>query len=117
MMVSTSWKGYLLIAAALATVSFAGGVLYLLGQFTVDASGTAMRIGVGVALIGSGVALSIGLWASRYSGKSSGSLMAAGALPAAVCFWWTGVVPAVALSVAAFGIFSARKRVRKAVSR
>ncbi len=117
-MASAFRKGFLVIAAALAIVSFAGGVLYLLGHFTVDGGGTGMRIGVGVTLIGSGLALFAGLWVSRHSEKSSGSLIAAGAVPAAVCFWWTGVVPAVALPIAAFGVLRARgqARKRKAVS-
>ena len=77
-----------------------------------------MRMGVGVTLIGSSLALFTGLWASRHSEKSGGSLIAAGAVPAAVCFWWTGVVPAVALPVAAIGILRARRQARtgKAVS-
>lgn len=118
MVASVSRIGFLAVAEILAAVSLAGGVLYLVGQFNVDTGGASMRIGVGVTLIVSGLALSSGLWMSRRSGKSGGSLIAAGAVPAAVCFWWTGVVPAVALPVAAFGILRARRqgRIRMEVS-
>ena len=109
---SVARKGFLGVVAALALVGFAGGAMYLTGQFTVDVGGTAMRNGVGIVLIASGMALSAGLWASRYTNKSSGSLIAAGAVPAAVCFWWTGVVPAVALPVAVFGIVRSRRQAR-----
>jgi hypothetical protein len=112
-MASASRTGFLVMAATLATVSLAGGVLYLLGHFTVDVGGTAMRTGVGVTLVGSGLALLAGLWIGRHSGKSGGSLIAAGAVPAAVCFWWTGVVPAVALPIAAIGILRARRQARE----
>ncbi len=108
--------GFLVLAGALAVVSFAGGILYLTCQLTVDTGGAAMQHGVGTALVIAGLALSAGLWASRHSNNSGGSLIAAGAVPTAICFWWTGVVPAVALPVAAIGIVRARRqaRIRKA---
>ena len=118
MTIFTARNGFLALVAILAAVSLAGGVLYLLGHLSVDTGGAAMRVGVGITLIASGMALAGGLWASRRPGASGGSLMAAGAVPAAVCFWWTGVVPAVALPVAAVGIVRARRqrRARKVVS-
>jgi hypothetical protein len=118
MAIFTLRNGFLALVAMLAAVSLAGGVLYLLGHFSVDTGGAAMRTGVGVTLIASGLALGGGLWVSRRSAGSGGSLMAAGAVPAAICFWWTGVVPAVALPIAAVGIVRARRqrRTRKVVA-
>ena len=99
-------------ALLLSVVSVAGGVLYLLGQLTVDAGGTAMQVGVGTTLLAAGLALSVGIWASRRSEHDGGGLIAAGAVPAAVCFWWTGVVPAIALPVAFLGMRRARRQAR-----
>ena len=105
-------NGFVGAALILAVISLAGGAMYLLGHFTVDTGGTAMRIGVGITLTASGLAMFAGIWASRRSTQSGGGMIAAGAVPAAVCFWWTGVVPVVALSVAAFGIRRARRQAR-----
>ena len=109
-------KWFLVTAAILAMVSLAGGVLYLLGHLSVDGGGTAMRIGVGVVLIASGLSISVGLWASRRPEQSGGGLIAAGAVPAAICFWWTGVVPIVALSVAFLGVRKARKQTQRSAT-
>ena len=110
--VSLAHKAFLGIAAVLAVVSLAGGAMYLLGQFGVDVGGTTMRVGVGSALVLAGLMILAGLWAGRHSPQSGGNLIAVGAVPAAICFWWTGVVPAVALPVAAFGILRARRQQR-----
>ena len=109
---SLAGKGFLGASAVLALVSFAGGAMYLLGQLTVDVGGTAMRIGVGSVLILGGLGLAAGLWRSRNSERSRSGLIAAGAVPAAICFWWTGVVPVVALPVAYFGIRRSREQAR-----
>ncbi|MDA1347850.1 MAG: hypothetical protein O3A47_03155 [Chloroflexi bacterium] len=102
--------GFVAAAALLVAVSIGGGVMYLLGHFTADTGGTAMRIGVGTVLIVSGLAMSAGIWISRRSHRGAGGLIVPGAAIAAMCFWWTGVVPAVALPVAFFGIRRARRR-------
>ena len=102
--------GFVVAAAFLVAVSLAGGVMYLLGHLTADTGGTAMRVGVGTVLIVSGLAMSAGIWISRRSHRGSGGLIVPGAAVAAVCFWWTGVVPAVAVPVAFFGIRRARRR-------
>ena len=105
-------KGLVGAALILAVISLAGGAMYLLGHFTVDTGGAARRIGVGITLTASGLAMLAGISASRRSAQSGGGMIAAGAVPAAVCFWWTGVVPVVALTVAAFGIRRARHQAR-----
>jgi cytochrome c biogenesis protein CcdA len=102
--------GFVAAAALLVVVSIGGGVMYLLGHLTADTGGTAMRVGVGTVLIVSGLAMSAGIWISRRSHRGSGGLIVPGAAVAAVCFWWTGVVPAVAVPVAFFGIRRARRR-------
>ena len=51
-----------------------------------------------------GLALLAGVWASRHSDKRGWGLLAAGAAPVAICFWWTRVVPAVALAVAVIAL-------------
>lgn len=100
------------MTAALAIVSFGGGIMYLSSQLNVDVGGTAMRVSVGIVLILASAALLGGLWASRHSSRSNGSLITAGAVPAAVCFWWTGIIPAVALSVAFFAVRRSRQQAR-----
>lgn len=106
---SVAQKIFLCAVVVLAATTLAGGILYLLGHLSVDVGGTPMRIGVGMALIASALALLAGTWATRHSRRRGGGLIAAGAVPAAICFWWTGVVPAVALPVAFFGIRRARR--------
>lgn len=109
---ATARRGLMGAAVILPIVGLAGGTMYLLGQFGVDVGGTAMRTTVGVALIVSGLALLAGIWVNRHSDRRGWSLIAAGAVPVAICFWWTGVVPAAALTVAFLGVRRGRSQAR-----
>ena len=84
-----------------AITSFATGILFLVGQdgslgprrkaFRARGRGdTSSRCGAVVT----------GLWNFSGTRRSGSMLVAIGALPVAICFWWTGVVPAVAIPVA-----------------
>ncbi len=99
-------------ATLLALVSFAGSVLYLAGFIPVDVGGRGMELGVAVVLLIGGAALSAGAWGSaRSQSGNGGALLAAGALPVAACFWWTGIVPAIAIPVAVAGVVKRRRKV------
>jgi hypothetical protein len=112
-------------SASLAIASFAGGVLFLLGHAgSLDFGARPMEVVVGVTLLAGGGAMVVGIWRSggamvvgmwRFgrAHRTGGSLVAAGALPIAVCFWWTGIVPAVAVSVAIAGVVRSRRAARK----
>jgi len=100
-------------SALVAIASFAGGVLFLAGHGSVDLGGRPMELGVGVTLLVASVAMVIGMWRFSRSQRSGHTLVAVGALPVAICFWWTGVVPAVAIPVAIASVVRGRRTARE----
>lgn len=98
-------------SALVAIASFAGGVLFLAGYGSVDLGGRTMELGVGVTLLAASAAVAVGTWSFRRSRRGGNTLVAVGALPVAICFWWTGVVPAVAIPVAIASVLRGRRAV------
>ena len=96
-------------AVSVGLASLAGGVVFIMGYGSVDVGGRAMELGVGVTLIAAAAWTVVGLRMLGRSRSSGGVLVATGALPVAVCFWWTGVVPVVAGSVAVAGLIRSRR--------
>jgi hypothetical protein len=110
---SASRVGYfsmVVATALLAMASFAGGILFLLGLGgSVDFGGRPIELGVGLTLLTASGALVTGIWRFSRTRRTGPALLTAGALPVAICFWWTGVVPAVALTVAIAGVVRSRR--------
>ena len=104
------WTGASLVALA----SLAGGVLFLLGHGSVDVGGRPMEVGVGVTLIAAAGGTVAGLWRMRRATSDGGAFLAAGALPIGICFWWTGVAPVLAGSVAIAGLVRSRRAAKAA---
>ena len=107
--------GHILLVAATAltaAASVAGGVL-LFGHNSPDTGGRAMELGLGTALLTAGVAVFAGMWRFRKARRSGAALVAVGALPVAICFWWTGIVPAVAVPVAVASVIRGRRLARE----
>ncbi len=93
-----------------AITSFATGILFLVGQDgSLDLGGRPFELGVGVTLLVAGGAVVTGLWNFSGTRRSGSMLVAIGALPVAICFWWTGVVPAVAIPVAITSVVRGRR--------
>ena len=97
------------MAVLVAVASLAGGVLFLAGHGSVDTGGRAMELGVGVALLLAAGAMGMGVRRSLSSSSKGGGLIAAGAVPVAICFWWTGIVPVVSASVVAASVIRIRR--------
>ena len=99
------------VSLLMAAASFGGAALYLNGSIPVDTGGTAMQIGVAVVLVVGGAASVLGVWRAtqRRTGKN-GALLVAGAVPVAICFWWTGIVPVAAVSIATLGYINGRRK-------
>jgi len=108
-------SGAIFGASALVSIaSFAGGVLFLADMGgSLDVGGTAMRLGVGVTLLAAGGAMAAGMWRFRGTRPRGSTLVAVGALPVAVCFWLTGVAPALAVTVAIASVVRGRRAARK----
>ena len=96
-----------------AIASLAGGVMFLAGHGSVDIGGRPMELGVAITLIASSIAIVVGTWMSKRTHRTGNEFVAVGALPVAVCFWWTGIVPAVAIPVAVASVVRSRRKDRE----
>ena len=97
-----------------ALASLGGGILFLLGHGSVDTGGRAMEVGVGVTLIAASGGTLAGLWWMRRTMSRGGAVLAIAAVPVGICFWWTGVAPVVAGSVAVTGLVRSRRAAKAA---
>ena len=68
-----------------------------------------MEIGVAITLILASVGMVVGLLRIRRAKSRGATLIAVGGVPVAICFWWTGVAPVLAGSVAIAGLIRSRR--------
>ena len=102
--------------ALVALASLGGGVLFLLGHGSVDVGGRLMEVGVGLTLIAASFGTLAGLWWMRRTMARGGAVLALAAVPVGICFWWTGVAPVVAGSIAVTGLVRSRRDAKMARS-
>ena len=101
-------------SALVAIASFAGGVSFLAGLGgSLDSGGRSMELVVGTTLLAASGAMVVGMWGFSRAHRTGPTLVAVGALPVAVCFWWTGIVPALAVPVAIAGVVRSRRAAKK----
>ncbi len=108
-------KGFLGLAVLLALFYIVIGVGY---QASGDFDSVGERVAWGLAGFLAGALILAGLLMSKRSPRLGLSLLVLGAVPPAVAFWWTIVLPIVALLVAWFGVRRALgfARERKAIA-
>ena len=93
------------VPLVLALVSFGGGIWFLAG----GVESRALEIATGIMLLVIAGAGAVGFWTGAKARRKSNSTVAIIAFSLAACFWWTGVVPAVALPVAGIAIWRSRR--------
>ncbi|MDA1280142.1 MAG: hypothetical protein O3B95_08920, partial [Chloroflexi bacterium] len=87
-------------------------LLFLLGYDSADVGGRPMDVAVGITLIAAAIGIVTGFWWMRRTKSRGGALLAVAAVPVGICFWWTGVAPLVAGSVAVAGVVRSRRAAR-----
>ena len=92
-----------------ALMSFGGGIWFLAGGVPAGVEYRAVEIATGIMLLVIAGAIPVGYWTRTKARLGSNSTVAVVALSLAACFWWTGVVPAVALPVAGVAILRSRR--------
>ena len=101
-------------AAIVALASLGGGVLFLLGHGSADVGGRAVELGVSMTLVAASGGMVMGARRMRRIKSRGGALLAVGAVPVGICFWWTGVAPLFAGSVAVAGLVRSRRTAKAA---
>ena len=97
------------VPLVLALVSFGGGIWFLAGGVPAGVENRALEIATGIMLLVIAGAGAVGFWTGAKARRGGNSTVAIIAFSLAACFWWTGVVPAVALPVAGVAIFRSRR--------
>jgi hypothetical protein len=92
-----------------ALVSFGGGMWFLAGGVPAGVESRALEIATGIMLLVIARAAAVGFLTRAKIRRGGDSTVALVALSLAACFWWTGVVPTVALPVAGVAILRSRR--------